>query len=52
MKAVGLKRTQQQQWKLQQRQQRKCICQDEALLNKYSNGTALTDEEKNRVQRL
>ena len=28
------------------------ICQDAALLKKYSIGTALTDEEKKRVQRL
>ena len=36
----------------QQRQQRQRICQDKALLNKYSDGAALTDEEKKRVQRL
>ena len=41
-----------QQWLAQQRQKREGICQDAALLNKYSNGTALTDEEKKRVQRL
>jgi hypothetical protein len=38
------------QWLAQQRQKRELICQDAALLNKYSNGTALTDEEKKRVQ--
>jgi hypothetical protein len=43
----------QQQWLAQQRQKREgIICQDAALLNKYSGGTALTDEEKKRVQRL
>jgi hypothetical protein len=52
MKAVGLKRTHRQQWKSQQRQQRERICQDKALLNKYSNGATLTDEEKKRVQQL
>jgi len=36
----------------QQQQKRELICQDAALLNKYSDGTALTDEEKKRVQRL
>ena len=36
----------------QQRQKRELICQDAALLNKYSNGAALTDEEKKRVPRL
>jgi hypothetical protein len=36
----------------QQRQKRELLCQDEALLNKYSDGTALMDEEKKRVQRL
>jgi hypothetical protein len=42
-----------QQWLAQQRQKREgIICQDAALLNKYSGGTALTDEEKKRVQRL
>jgi len=40
------------QWLAQQRQKRELICQNAALLNKYSNGTALTDEEKKRVQRL
>ncbi len=35
-------------------QQQKCdrICQDAALLNKYSDGSALTEEEKKRVQQL
>ena len=42
----------QQQWLAQQRQKREGICQDAALLNKYSNGTALMDEEKKRVQQL
>ena len=41
-----------QQWLAQQRQKREGICQDAALLKKYSIGTALTDEEKKRVQRL
>jgi hypothetical protein len=36
----------------QQRQKRDRICQDAALLNKYSDGAALTDEEKKRVPRL
>ena len=36
----------------QQRQKRDHICQDAALLNKYLDGAALTDEEKKRVQRL
>jgi hypothetical protein len=36
----------------QQRQKRDRICQDAALLNKYSDGAALTDEEKKRVQGL
>jgi len=40
------------QWLAQQRQKHELICQDAALLNKYFNGTALTDEEKKRVQRL
>jgi len=40
------------QWLAQQRQKRELICQDAALLNKYSDGTALMDEEKKRVQRL
>jgi hypothetical protein len=42
----------QQQWLVQQRQKREGICQNAALLNKNSDGTALTDEEKKRVQRL
>jgi len=33
----------------QQRQKRDRICQDAALLNKYSDGAALTDEVKKRV---
>ena len=37
---------------VQQRQKRDRICQDTALLNKYSDGAALTDEEKKRVPRL
>jgi len=37
---------------VQQRQKRDRICQDAALLNKYSDGAALTDEEKKRVRRL
>ena len=37
---------------VQQQQKRDCICQDAALLNKYSDGAALTDEEKKRVRRL
>jgi hypothetical protein len=41
-----------QQWLAQQRQKRDDICQDAALLNKFSDGTALTDKEKKRVQRL
>jgi hypothetical protein len=41
-----------QQWLAQQRQKREGICQDAALLNKISDGTALTDKEKKRVQRL
>jgi hypothetical protein len=41
-----------QQWLAQQQQKREGICQDAALLKKYSIGTALTDEEKKRVQRL
>ena len=41
-----------QQWLAQQRQKREGICHDAALLNKYSDGAALTDEEKKRVQRL
>ena len=36
----------------QQQQKRDRICQDAALLNKYSDGAALTDEEKKRVPRL
>jgi hypothetical protein len=40
----------QQQWLAQQRQKREGICQDAALLNKISGGTALTDKEKKRVQ--
>jgi hypothetical protein len=40
------------QWLAQQRQKRELICQYAALLNKYSDGTALTDEEKKRVQQL
>ena len=36
----------------QQRQKRDRICQDAALLNKYSDGAALTDEDKKRVPRL
>jgi len=36
----------------QQRQKCDCICQDAALLNKYSDGAALMDEEKKRVPRL
>jgi 7-keto-8-aminopelargonate synthetase-like enzyme len=40
------------QWLAQQRQKCAGICQDAALLNKYSDGTALMDEEKKRVQRL
>jgi hypothetical protein len=36
----------------QQRQKRDRICHDAALLNKYSDGAALTDEEKKRVQGL
>ena len=41
-----------QQWNAQQRQKHERICQDAALLNKYSDGTALTDEEKKKVQCL
>jgi len=41
-----------QQWNAQQRQKHERICQDAALLNKYSDGAALTDEEEKRVQRL
>ncbi len=41
-----------QQWNAQQRQKHERICQDAALLNKISDGTALTDKEKKRVQRL
>ena len=37
---------------VQQWQKRDRICQDAALLNKYSDGAALTDEEKKRVPRL
>ena len=40
------------QWLAQQRQKCEGICQDAALLNKYSDGTALMDKEKKRVQRL
>jgi len=40
------------QWLAQQRQKRELICQDAALLNKYSDGTALMDKEKKRLQRL
>jgi hypothetical protein len=36
----------------QQWQKRDHRCQDAALLNKYSDGAALTDEEKKRVPRL
>ncbi len=36
----------------QQRQKRDRICQDAALLNKYLDGAALTEEEKKRVQQL
>ncbi len=36
----------------QQRQKRDRICQDAALLNKYLDVAALTDEEKKRVPRL
>ena len=36
----------------QQRQKRDHIFQDAALLNKYLDGAALTDEEKKRVPRL
>jgi hypothetical protein len=40
-----------QQWLAQQRQKREGICQDAALLNKFSDGTALMDKkEKKRVQ--
>ncbi len=35
-----------------QQQKSEGICQDAALLNKYSDGTALTDKEKKRVQGL
>ena len=42
----------QQQWLAQQQQKREGICQDAALLNKISDGTALTDKEKKRVQQL
>ena len=42
-----------QQWLAQQRQKREGICQDAALLNKFSDGTALMDKkEKKRVQWL
>jgi len=41
-----------QQWLAHQRQKREGICQDVALLNKFYDGTALTDKEKKRVQRL
>jgi hypothetical protein len=36
----------------QQRQKRARICQDAALLNQYSDGAALMEEEVKRVQRL
>jgi len=42
----------QQQWLAQQKQKRERICQDGALLNKYSDGAALTDKEKKRAQWL
>ena len=42
-----------QQWLAQQRQKREgIVCQDAALLNKFYDGTALTDKEKKRVQWL